>query len=457
MREPASAQSSPCAQNRNALTNQEAGALCTVFHRHVKGEEVVLDFDGFQELALELGLPIASEEVPIQRARFAEINASNRQDGLVDFQEFCAWIDTSDSLDAVALREMQLEDEASVWGGIVRTFTNLTRPLSNVVQPASMAVKVKLKHVMIWFSKKMAAALKTSMQNPARLFRRQAVSPLHEFAAHPAGAVEGLRAELSSHGVRGVTRKAIGPYIFNSFVAMSMFHTYSVARLLARGATYDLTSDSAGDTLTPLVCEAAAGGAAGVIQATLNTPLYNIKLRERQTPSSNHGSRTLVANLFDIFKTKGVFVAFQNYRYVVAQEACSLAAFFASYEYFKERATRFMRKEYDEQGKKDTLAWAIAASAAGVVLVAVGTPFENVLEWHVVRRTETTPKSVVGHFLRDAAHGATCPRIIFRRRSRILFSGLRRKLPFAPLSGLPLLVYETMLHHGITPALHEDD
>lgn len=306
----------------------------------------------------------------------------------------------------------------------------------------------------------MAAALKTSMQNPARLFRRTAVSPLHDFAAHPAGALQGLRSEFSSHGFKGVTCKALGPYLANSIVAMSMFQTYSATRLIVRGAADDATSESACDIAgsTPVWCEAIAGATGGVMQATLNTPLYNVKLREqRMNKSGANPSRGLVVGLSGLWRKKGFLGAFQNYRYVLGQEACSLAAFFASYEFFKSHTTQVMRLHCDPSGKKDTLAWAGAASAAGVVLVAVGTPFENLLEWHVVRRSDTTPNGVVRHFLRDAGHGARDWRVVARRRSLILFSGLRRKLPFAPLAGLPLLVYELMLHQGITPVLHDTD
>jgi len=36
-------------------------------------------------------------------------------------------------------------------------------------------------------------------------------------------------------------------------------------------------------------------------------------------------------------------------------------------------------------------------------------------------------------------------------------SGLRRKIPLAPLAGLPLLTYEVMMHNGIVPSIHDDE
>jgi len=138
---------------------------------------------------------------------------------------------------------------------------------------------------------------------------------------------------------------------------------------------------------------------------------------------------------------------FRSYPYILAQECCSLGAFFVSYEWVKDQTIGIVREHVDPSGDNDMLAWASAASAAGMVLVAVGIPFENVLEWHAARRgRKEVPHSVVRHFLRDAK-----PRV----RWRVLLSGMRRKLPLAPLAGLPLLAYEAMLHSGLAPVLHE--
>ncbi|CAK0900688.1 unnamed protein product [Prorocentrum cordatum] len=120
----------------------------------------------------------------------------------------------------------------------------------------------------------------------------------------------------------------------------------------------------------------------------------------------------------------------------------SMSAFFASNEWLKTRATSATRAHIDPSGKKDMIAWAAAASAAGVVLAAVSTPLENVLVWHVARRTQESPAGVAAHFL----HGAGT-----RTRWRVLVSGLARKLPMAPVAGLPLLAYQVMLHSGLSP------
>lgn len=236
----------------------------------------------------------------------------------------------------------------------------------------------------------------------------------------------------------------------NSIVAMSMFHTYTSVREYLHGIATAMGGRS--EPSHPfLVCEAAAGAAAGLVQATLNTPLYNVKLRQGlqegvATSSSaryppRHG---IVAGLRDLLRHGGIQSMYGNYPWVLAQEGCTLVAYFTSYEWFKIHATRAVRQSIDPSGKRDLCAWALAASAAGGVLAVVSTPFENLLDWHVGRRCDGAPKSVLAHFLRDARPGC---------RRRIILAGLRQKMLLAPVTGLPLLAYEAMLHSSIAPVL----
>lgn len=345
----------------------------------------------------------------------------------------------------------EAEGDASVWGALARSFTSLSRPL---VVVTSLAV-LKAKYVMLLVAKKVAVALKQSMQNPSRLFRRQALSPLEAFRAHPEGLIMGLQKEFAVGGLWGVTSKALGPYVTNACIAMVMFHTYSVTQHFLRqhfvveGAPAQ-TSVAACDavpanevspdvvTATVIACEALAGAAAGSVQATLSAPLYNIKLR--------NDAGTLFDNFRFLYRREGIRGLFRNYPFVAIQESLSLAAFFGSYACLRTQATYFLHRHVDSSGKADMCAWAVAASASGMVLVAVGTPFENLHRWHVARRDMETPSNIGLHFLRSAKPQTRC---------RILLSGLRRKLPLAPVAGLPLLVYEAAMHNGFAPVLHE--
>jgi len=219
---------------------------------------------------------------------------------------------------------------------------------------------------------------------------------------------------------------------------MSMFHSYTFTRhILHEGGVED-----------GLAAGGCASLAAGATQATLSTPLYNLRLGRLRLQKSSLPRAGLLAGLRDLGQRQGISGLYRNYPYVLAQECCSLGAFFVSYEWVKIHATHLVREHVDASGKKDMYAWAAAASLAGLALFAVGTPFENLHEWHVTRRGESTPGSVLQHFFQAARP---------RCRARILLSGLRRKLPVAPVAGLPLLAYEAMLHHGLAPALvHQD-
>ncbi|CAK0800266.1 unnamed protein product [Prorocentrum cordatum] len=302
-------------------------------------------------------------------------------------------------------------------------------------------------------AKKAAATLKALMQNPARLFKRRVFSPFEVLRGHSAGGPLGaLRHELATgRGARGLSWDLLAPWATNCAVAVCMFHTYgTVSSALRRlGGRWEEAS---------VAREAAAGAAAGAVQGALSTPLYNAKLRAPGAPLAAPGGahagtdpsgrpRSFAAAVAAL-RPGGVRGAFRNLPYVVGQEMFSMSAFFASNEWLKTRATSATRAHIDPSGKKDMIAWAAAASAAGVVLAAVSTPLENVLVWHVARRTQESPAGVAAHFL----HGAGT-----RTRWRVLVSGLARKLPMAPVAGLPLLAYQVMLHSGLSPVLHEPD
>mmetsp|Transcript_120691 Transcript_120691/g.375776 ORF Transcript_120691/g.375776 Transcript_120691/m.375776 type:complete len:369 (-) Transcript_120691:64-1170(-) len=335
---------------------------------------------------------------------------------------------------AVAHALQPQEEDASLWGGFVRMFTSMTRPLSYLVAKAAFP----LKQVLAAVTHKAAFALKKTMANPTKLFRRQAFSPLDGFRGHDTLAM-GLRHVFARGGMRAIARKAFAPYMANAVVAMSMFHTYTVTRhCLFEGGLRD---------------EPAAAGlaslAAGAVQATLSAPLYNLRLgRLGMRKSTNLPKAGLFAGLRELGQRQGLAGLFRNYPYILAQECCSLGAFFVSFEWVKIHATAAVRTHVDPSGKKDMYAWASAACVAGMALSAVGTPFENVHEWHATRSGGAVPPgSVLRHFYRDARP---------KCRKRILLSGLKMKLPLAPVAGLPLLAYEVMMHNGLAPVLHQD-
>lgn len=329
----------------------------------------------------------------------------------------------------------QKDEEASLSGSAVRIFTNMTRPLSYLVSQALFP----LKHMLAMATSKFAFALKKTMANPTKLFRRQAFSPMDAFKGTHASLLVGLRFAVANGGLRSAARKAFTPYVVNAVVALSMFHSYTATRCCLEERGWE------DETRAAFV----ASLAAGTVQATLNAPLYNLRvgrlLRKKTSPLPENG---LLQGLRDLAARQGYAGLFRNYPYLVLQECCSLGAFFVSFEWAKVHATEFVRQRIDPSGKKDPYAWASAACVAGVALFAVGTPFENVHEWHATRSGEAKkPGGVFQHFFREARP---------KCRRRILLSGLRTKLPLAPVAGLPLLAYEVMTDHGYAPVLHSD-
>ena len=76
--------------------------------------------------------------------------------------------------------------------------------------------------------------------------------------------------EVRESGLKGLSTKSILPYVANAGIAMVMFHTYTTTRLMLY---------SWADRYPSLACcEALAGASAGLMQATLHSPLYNVRL-----------------------------------------------------------------------------------------------------------------------------------------------------------------------------------
>jgi len=434
------------------LTSQQIALLRVHFDQHCVANasgKRFLCLRGFCTFAVEVDLPLAQQSELHQAEAFHSL--ARRIDGEVSdgeppvsvnglgFDDLCIWASEAGDANALALHQNIEREDASFWGGVSRLATAATRPLSQVF--------AQCQYAMVLVAKKFAVVLKQAMTNPTRLFKRKAMSTMEVFKMHPEGVVGGLRAELSVGGMRGITRKAFGPLLANSVVAMSMFHTYSSTKtaLAARAAKQD---DS---VLTPLRIECLAGATAGVVQGSLHAPLYNLKLRHlrKQDPQFRQPGG-IIRGAYLFYQSRGFLVFYRNYPYIVSQEACTLAMFFGSYEFFKMHLSQVVREHIDPTGKKDMYVWAVSASAAGIVLAGLGTPFENVLEWHVARRDagSSLPKSVLGHFWHSARKGT---------HRRILFSGMRRRLPMAPVAGLPLLVYEALMQGGAVPVLHSED
>lgn len=268
------------------------------------------------------------------------------------------------------------------------------------------------------------------MNNPAKFFKR---NPLRGFAAAETKEMQKTDAKSS------VVRRAIGPYLANAFVALSMFQTYTYTRLTLHGLAGARIAIGDEDPVEwAFHCDAIAGLTAGVVQGTLSTPLYNMRLGLQNVPKADRPTG-IIEGLIALRHRGGYTGLFQNYRFVLLQECCSLVGFFTSYGYLKQHCTNLTRKHVDPSGGKDICAWAVAASGAGVVLVGIGKPFENILTWHI-NRTNTkggTPVGALHNLLRYKTPAV---------RRRIVTSGLTSGLLKAPLVGLPLLVYETAMH-----------
>ena len=82
---------------------------------------------------------------------------------------------------------------------------------------------------------------------------------------------------MRESGLKGLSTKSILPYAANAGIAMVMFHTYTTTRLMLHSWA-DSYPSLAPLAEMPLCCEALAGASAGLMQATLHSPLYNVRL-----------------------------------------------------------------------------------------------------------------------------------------------------------------------------------
>lgn len=110
--------------------------------------------------------------------------------------------------------------------------------------------------------------------------------------------------EFRESGLKGLSTKSIAPYLVNAGIAMVMFHTYTTTRLHlhALALQYPMLKEM------PLGCEAISGASAGIMQATLHSPLYNVRLcREEEWL----GKQSVYCNCFGgVCGGVGLFVFF---------------------------------------------------------------------------------------------------------------------------------------------------
>lgn len=110
--------------------------------------------------------------------------------------------------------------------------------------------------------------------------------------------------EFRESGLKGLSTKSIAPYLVNAGIAMVMFHTYTTTRLHlhALALQYPMLKEM------PLGCEAISGASAGIMQATLHSPLYNVHLcREEEWL----GKQSVYCNCFGgVCGGVGLFVFF---------------------------------------------------------------------------------------------------------------------------------------------------
>lgn len=436
------------------LSTEQRAALHDLYSRHGRvGEDATseLNLQEFCALAQSLKLTLTPEEL---KKVFAEATARSGRD-TVSFEEVSTWIVQNDEALLVLDLLSRQQDVAAVSAGVARALVAILRPLGGIALiPMLAAVKLKAlavakfcllgaKKGMFFAKAKAALSLEAYMKNPFKLFRRQVISPLDPFRQKEMSTVEAMRKEVRESGLKGLSTKSILPYAANAGIAMVMFHTYTTTRLMLHSWA-DSYPSLAPLAEMPLCCEALAGARAGLMQATLHSPLYNVRLCRDDEIAANRDQKALGQRLVELHARAGIRGCFQNYSFIMAQEVLALMSFFTSYEWLKLKTTSWLRHQLDDSGEKDVWGWTIAACGSGVVLSAVGTPFENLLAWHVAERSKAQPRGVWKHFLKEPS----------RSRRSILFGGMRSKLLIAPLAGLPLLAYEIMVHQGMAPRFH---
>ena len=372
----------------------------------------------------------AGDTARLDFARFARLVDSLREEGedaedvqllydkvrgphaTVGLQEFLNWVHAAD--DSLSQR-LEERTDASAYASVVRAFTTMTRPLA---QSAGAAVS--------FVTRSIGDVLARYLANPVRLFKRNAVG-MFELLARRRGSLSAMRAiqaEVSSGGYYSIARLTAGPYLCNALVSFAMFQTYSrvKATLEEQEKPWTHRYNHANPYVQSMARETCAGTCAGVLQACMNTPLYNIKRRAPGLAITDGA-----ANLFVKAGARGLFA---DLPLMMMQESIGLTTFFSSYELSK------MYLEAKVKEEERVLAWIAAGMIAGASLTTVTLPFDNLHEWHILHRRRNTPRNALWHFCsRKISKGHPSTR-------RILFRGLTTRMPLGMAGGLPLIVYE---------------
>eukprot|EP01063_Lacrimia_lanifica_P013012 TRINITY_DN19683_c0_g1_i1.p1 TRINITY_DN19683_c0_g1~~TRINITY_DN19683_c0_g1_i1.p1 ORF type:complete len:557 (+),score=176.96 TRINITY_DN19683_c0_g1_i1:83-1753(+) len=356
---------------------------------------------------------------PDERARQIFDELKDPETKTVAFDDFAHWVEEGDSEEA---EELERSADASFYAGLARAMTSMTRPLSQSIVYGVQIV-----------ASKFGFAMAKYMANPIRLFKRAAVGTLEIVSRRNSSMsiAAAVSHEFSAHGWYGVLRLTSGPYIFNALVSLSMFQTYENVR-----SHYTFENEPS-EFKQALKREAFAGTVAGVVQAVMNTPVYNIK---RKMPG-----RSLTSGASEMFVKHGTYGLFENLPLMVLQESFGLGLFFSSYECYK----AMLRDSFDE--KRRVLSLVFAGMLAGMTLTTATHPIDNLHEWHTA--TRNSPRwhpNVLIHFVRAFRDRPAA------KARRMLFKGLARRVPLGIPAGIPLLVYELMIgHEGIQDSLKE--
>eukprot|EP01061_Rhynchopus_euleeides_P015248 TRINITY_DN26091_c0_g1_i1.p2 TRINITY_DN26091_c0_g1~~TRINITY_DN26091_c0_g1_i1.p2 ORF type:complete len:467 (+),score=166.90 TRINITY_DN26091_c0_g1_i1:109-1509(+) len=387
-------------------------------------ENLYLDRATFTALLVEAGIQVLDED-----AADLLYDKVRKGSDVIRLPHFLEWVANADDEHSAFLEE---RSDASYYASLARTVTTMTRPLAQ-----SLGALVNL------VGRNLTVLLAKYAANPVRLFRRVAVGTL-EVVGRKRGSLttmQAVKAEVASGGFYGVARLAIGPYLFNSAVAFTMFHTYTVLKehLLLQKEDWTHYFTSSNPYVQILKQETFAGGSAGLLQATMNTPVYNIK---RKMPG-----KTISLGAKEIFISHGMRGLFADMPLMCVQETLGLAVFFSSYELMKKALQEKVSHE------QRIVSWVVAGMAAGMMLTAVTHPFDNLHEWHVRHHTKKSHPNAMVHFMQHTIRVTGKRHLSIRR---ILFHGLAKRLPMGIPAGIPLLVYEVMMGHETVVQQVED-
>lgn len=353
------------------LSTEQRAALHELYSRHGRlGDDATseLNFQEFCALAQSLKLALTREEL---KKVFTDTTALSGNDTM-SFEEVSAWIAQNEAL---VLDLSRQQDAAALSAGVARALVAILRPLGGMALiPMLLAAKMKVlavaklcllgaKKGMFFAKAKAALSLEAYMKNPFKLFRRQVISPLDPFRQKEMSTVEAMRKEVRESGLKGLSTKSILPYVANAGIAMVMFHTYTTTRLMLYSWADRYPSLAWAEM--PLCCEALAGASAGLMQATLHSPLYNVRLCRDDEIAANRDQKSLGQRLVELHARAGIRGCFQNYSFIMAQEVLALMSFFTSYEWLKLKTTTWLRHQVDDSGEKDVWAWTIAACGRG--------------------------------------------------------------------------------------------